>query len=341
MSYAILIIGCLLIIIAIFLFVKAKKLLEREQNIKINNKTELLEKEKLKEIISELKVIKDSTAKDIHSNNEELQRIKKEVANLEEEKKKQEQELVDHCTKLAKSRDEILEQNKKHSEEAFQTYFEVLEHQYDQIEQDFDDKYDYLIEQNNKRIKILQEKEEQEQAILDEISATRAAAQQAILREKEIKEQQSFYCLSVSDTDLSDIRVLERIKPQLNKPRILSMLIWSTYWQKPMTALCNNIIGTGVHTGIYKITNQNNDMCYIGQAVDLSKRWKDHAKCGLGIDTPAGNKLYKAMIEDGIWNFSWEVLEECEREKLNEKERYYIKLYQSNEFGYNITAGNK
>ena len=29
-------------------------------------------------------------------------------------------------------------------------------------------------------------------------------------------------------------------------------------------------------------------------------RWKQHAKCGLGIDTPAANKLYKAMQEDGI-----------------------------------------
>lgn len=64
-------------------------------------------------------------------------------------------------------------------------------------------------------------------------------------------------------------------------------------------------------------------------------RWKDHAKCGLGIDTPAANKLYKAMQEDGIWNFSWELLEECSENKLNEKERFYIELYDSYNFGYN------
>jgi group I intron endonuclease len=61
----------------------------------------------------------------------------------------------------------------------------------------------------------------------------------------------------------------------------------------------------------------------------------------LGIDTPAGNKLYKAMMEDGLENFSFEVLEECNREELNEKERYYINLYQSDKFGYNSTSGNK
>ena len=82
------------------------------------------------------------------------------------------------------------------------------------------------------------------------------------------------------------------------------MLIWKTYYQKPMTNLCNNIIGLNTKCGIYKITNQLDDMCYIGQSVDIATRWKDHAKCGLGIDTPSNNKLYQAMIEDGLWNFS-------------------------------------
>ena len=47
------------------------------------------------------------------------------------------------------------------------------------------------------------------------------------------------------------------------------MLIWSTYYQKPMTALCNRILGTKTVTGIYEITNQINDMCYVGQSVNV------------------------------------------------------------------------
>ena len=90
-----------------------------------------------------------------------------------------------------------------------------------------------------------------------------------------------------------------------------------------------------------KITNQKTKECYIGQAVDLASRFKDHAKCGLGIDTPPGNKLYKAMQEYGIWNFSWEVLECCSKDQLDEKEKYYIELYQAKDYGYNKTAGNK
>ena len=176
---------------------------------------------------------------------------------------------------------------------------------------------------------------------MDQIKATHAATLQAQLKEKEIKEKRSFYCLTIKQNDLDDIEILEKMKNQLHNPRILSMLIWSTYFQKPMTALCNNVIGIEIKSGIYKITNQLNDFCYIGQSVDIARRWKDHAKCGLGIDTPQNNKLYQAMIQDGLWNFSFEILEECPQAQLNEKERYYIQLYQSYEYGYNSNAGIK
>ena len=108
-----------------------------------------------------------------------------------------------------------------------------------------------------------------------------------------------------------------------------------------MTQLCNNVLGTTTICGIYKITNQLTDQCYIGQSVDVATRWKDHAKCGLNIDTPIGNKLYAAMIQDGLWNFTFELLEKCERQDLDEKERRYIELYEANLYGYNTLKGNK
>jgi hypothetical protein len=45
------------------------------------------------------------------------------------------------------------------------------------------------------------------------------------------------------------------------------------------------------------------------------------------------------MREDGLENFSFELLEECSREELNEKEKFYIGLYQSDQYGYNSNAG--
>ena len=64
-------------------------------------------------------------------------------------------------------------------------------------------------------------------------------------------------------------------------------------------------------------------------------------KCALGIDTPVGVKLYQAMKENGPENFTFELLESCPAAQLNEKERFYIDLYQSNIYGMNITKGNK
>lgn len=248
--------------------------------------------------------------------------------------KERTQEEYARLEQIQKTVQSSYDNQKEISQKAFEEFCYRLEKDYDREDAEWK-AATALLKQSYAE---LQKKESRE---LDKIRATRAAAQQALTREKEIKEQLSFYCLSANEQDLADIKVLERIKSQLNKPRILSMLIWSTYWQKPMTALCNNVLGTSTICGIYKVTNQQTNECYIGQSVDIAKRWKDHAKCGLGIDTPANNKLYKAMQEEGIWNFSWELLEVCPREQLDEKEKYYIALYMANDFGYNSTKGNK
>lgn len=264
--------------------------------------------------------------------------------NTIEDKQKQLDNLQQNVTKT-------VETQKQLSQTAFENYCEVLIKSYDEKEKEYEediqrlqDSYFAIQENINKDLEQkkmeIAEEVEKERKVLDKIRETRAAAIQAQIREQEVKEKLAFYCLTINDSELDDIKVLERVKGQLHAPRILSMLIWQTYFQKPMTSLCNNIIGTGVKSGIYKITNQKTDICYIGQATNLSDRWKQHAKCGLGIDTPQGNKLYKAMKEDGLWNFSFEVLEFCSPAELNEKEKYYIELYQSKDFGYNTQAGN-
>lgn len=264
--------------------------------------------------------------------------------NTIEDKQKQLDNLQQNVTKT-------VETQKQLSQTAFENYCEVLIKSYDEKEKEYEEdiqrlqnSYSTIQENINKDLEQkkmeIAEEIEKEREVLNKIRETRAAAIQAQIREQEVKEKLAFYCLTINDSELDDIKVLERVKGQLHAPRILSMLIWQTYFQKPMTSLCNNIIGTGVKSGIYKITNQKTDICYIGQATNLSDRWKQHAKCGLGIDTPQGNKLYKAMKEDGLWNFSFEVLEFCSPAELNEKEKYYIELYQSKDFGYNSQAGN-
>ena len=249
------------------------------------------------------------------------------------------------CTaKLAEETAEALAQASLEKAMAgMESSLEELGKQYREAEQNYDNEYIKMMEDLTRDMNKTMEIKRRQISELEEERAKLAASIEATIkarvREKEIKEKLDFYCLQIDPIDLSDIETLEKVKSRLNKPRILSMLIWQTYYQKPMTQLCNDVLGTSVVTGIYKITNQTTDQVYIGQARDMAARWKEHAKCGLDIDRPAGNKLYQAMMEDGLQNFSWELLEECSATELNEKERKYIELYQSAKFGYNSNKG--
>ena len=227
------------------------------------------------------------------------------------------------------------------SSNAFKNYCDILEKKYKEVEEEHDMEIEALnTAYSNLQLKLLREADEV-RSDLDKIKATRAAAIEAARREKDIENNLTFYCLDISDADKIDIAKLEALKPSLNKPRVLSMLIWQTWFQKPLKALSANVVGATDATGIYKITNIKTKECYIGQAIHIKDRWVEHVKCGLGIDTPAGNKLYKAIQEFGLWNFSFEVLEVCPQNQLNEKEKYYIDLYSSYDYGYNSTRGNK
>ena len=308
---------CLILVIALWFVL----------NVKIKDNTKAKdEKNKLEYQISNLKLEKDKLDyKQLNTKND--------IKNLKEQ--------INIYTENLRQIDETISNSKHRSQEAFESYCDILDSAYKNTEEEYNKLEDSLREAYAIAQEKLLAETSEIQKELDKIKATRTAAIEAQIREKKIKEQQSFYCLKISDADIADIQKLENIKKTLNKPRVLSMLIWQTWFQKPLKALAANILGTSTVTGIYKITNIITGECYIGQAADVASRWSEHAKCGLGIDTPAGNKLYKAMQEYGLQSFSWELLEKCDRAELNEKERYYISLYDSVNYGYNILKGNK
>ena len=266
-------------------------------------------------------------------NKQECQKLKYEIASLSNDYQnltKQKENTFNELNKLESNLSSLKNQNEKIANEAYSNYVKILEEAYIDIENEFD------IKIANKNLDLLKIQKE-----LDKLKTTRAAAHEALLKEQEIKENKDNYRLIPSEADLADSRRLEIVKRELNKPRILCMLIWQSYWQPLAKKQFPLILQAKTKCGIYKITNQITDECYIGQAIDIYKRWNEHCKCGLGIDTPPGNKLYKAMQEYGLNNFTFELIEECNQSELNEKEKYFIELYQANTFGYNSTGGNR
>ena len=90
--------------------------------------------------------------------------------------------------------------------------------------------------------------------------------------------------------------------------------------------------------GIYGIKNCLNGKMYVGQAINIYKRWKDH------IDDLDENKHYNVHLQRswnlyGKQNFQFLILEECSAEELNEKEVFYVDKFDSYYNGYNQTRG--
>lgn len=76
-------------------------------------------------------------------------------------------------------------------------------------------------------------------------------------------------------------------------------------------------------------------MVYVGQSVDIERRWKEERTRN------ENTYITRAIRKYGIKNFTFEVLELCSIEELDAKEQEYIKKFNSNIDGYNLTLGGQ
>ena len=216
---------------------------------------------------------------------------------------------------------------------------------------DKEEEHDYYIEKLKEAYEhqqdLLIEKMEQQQGEclkiqekLEKIRATYAAAMEAQLRAEEIKDKSEFYKLQLDDADKRDVAYLKSIEYNLREPRPLRMLIWSTFYRDKLNDLATRV-GAAAACGIYKITHIDSGISYIGQAKDIKERWAKEIKEALGIDSPTTNQRCNFMRQQGVDNFTFEILEKCSIQDLNEKERFYIDLYQTKDFGLNGNRGVK
>lgn len=87
---------------------------------------------------------------------------------------------------------------------------------------------------------------------------------------------------------------------------------------------------------IYIVINDINHKVYIGQtSTSLKQRWHEHTH----TDLNNGSHFHNALLKYGIDKFHMYLLEECTIDQLNEREIYYISIFDSYTNGYNMTPG--
>ncbi len=285
-----------------------EKLYERNRILTDNNQTLLAQNDKLKQERNTLAIQRESVIEQIDNLNHNMSMLQTQAQEAADIFYASRMEAAQE--KLAQS---LLEENQKYQENIVQ-----FQEQYDTVVADLLEAYKKLA------------------GNVAAMRATNDAAVAAAKRAEEIRKQTDFYRIQLSETDIHEIELLRSVEPYLRDKEPLNKIIWKCYYEKPTTDLIGRVIGSGTHTGIYKITEIETSKCYVGQAANLADRWKQHIRRGVGAETPTRNKLYPAMIAAGPENFTFEVVEECDRALLDEREDYWQDYFKAKEFGYSI-----
>lgn len=198
-----------------------------------------------------------------------------------------------------------------------------------------------LQEQLHRAEEVLKQQLENTKAELEIERSKRAAINEEIRRRRQVEEEQDFYKIQFSDEDKNDVEILRSIAPRLRHPEAINKVIWSAYYQKPLAELRKRLLTNGDVSGVYKITRLKTNEIYIGQTTSVDKRWQEHVKSALGVGTLASSQLHRAMAADGCENFTFELLEVVPKDKLRERESYYIDFYDSKTYGLNSVTGDK
>lgn len=312
-SVILLIIGVALFIIGFLKYRKFHKLANEEQA-------------RLLQYTAEAKIVKD----DYYQKIVDLKTIQLQKENLLAEKEKAAIEAITiqerNKAAIDKTKEEVKAEYatlKMELSKTCETELQALRLQHDTWMQEHANEfleYTTHLDKLRKSIEIT-EKKKKDEAMMEDFIAT--------------------HSLAITIKDYEDINTLTECRNRLNRKSVLDSLVWSEFVQGPLQQLRKELVSvklTEKISGIYRITNIENDRCYIGQAVDIGGRWTEHIKAALNSPT---DKFHKALAQAPLYSWTWEILEKCGKPQLNEREKYWITHYKSNEFGYNTTGGNK
>ena len=220
-------------------------------------------------IINEHKVNLEYIDSNVKNKQQQLDDLQRNVTNtIDNQKKLSQVAFENYCDALIKSYEEKEKEYNENLERLNKAYADAQEREMNSLEK-VKEECNKLIEEDRERVK---EQMAAAQEILDKIRATRDAALKAQSREKEIKENNDNFRLKMSEVNLKDINLLKSIQPQITNSIVIDKIIWSNYYQPIAKARFPQIIGKPTTCGIYKLTDLNSGLAYIGQSVDICDR---------------------------------------------------------------------
>lgn len=248
---------------------------------------------------------------------------------LSDEIKKNEERL----NFLTQNCEQMQQNSQSMADLAYKQRLEVVKHQF--ASQVYELQADYEQQSATFAADIQKQKSQ-----LEELEAKQRAYIEAKQREQQIAENKDYFTLPIDNVACDDIAILRDVQKRISKKETIDKVIYDAYFKQAYDTLMSHLFkNSSKICGIYKITDQTTGLAYIGQSVDIKERFKQHIKSSLAY-SGATNKLYQTMQKSGQQNFTFEILEEVERSKLNEREAYWIEFYKTKEFGLNSTKGN-
>ena len=175
--------------------------------------------------------------------------------------------------------------------------------------------------------------------IIDDYSSKQTAINEAIIRQRELEEQQDFYRVCLAPESIADISILQSVKQNLKKPEIVDKIIYDNYVAKPVLEMIKRVLSNESFSGIYKITCLKTNEIYIGKSTDIKSRWQQHCKTAFNCGTIASSLLHLKMKQYGLENFTFEIVEKVSKDQLSEREKFYIEFYKTKEYGLNEKKG--
>ena len=349
--YIIIGISILIVLINIIVIYVIDKLLTRRVSKKIEEyKNIQFQKDKL-EFNKKLDIIFKDKEEELKNADKEIERKKYDLIRVENEIKQKkefnssiqkirEDELERLISSQKRIKEEelnnLIKEKRANAEERFsreisewaQSAQEAANFERDRVLSDYREEYDLNHHQLEELIKEIEEYRKKREAINKEI-----------LRSRAIEEQQDFYRIQLDNNSKEDIDVLMEIKKKLNKIDLLDKLIYDIYVSRPTKEMVKRVLGGKNPCGIYKVTNIKTNEVYIGKSVKIADRWTNHVKSACGLEGVAESQFQRALKKYGIDSFTWELLEECPKENLTEREKYFIIFYGTKDYGYNQREG--